>query len=255
MRRKAFTLVELLVVIGIIALLMGILLPVLATVREAGRNAVCLSNLRQVHSAMLFYAEENNGQIPIGYRRSKQFNSMIYSSTTDTFVLFGKLHEAGFTDNGGTFFCPSEQRPNFLWDVPENPWPPGETDKNTFSGYACRPLVELPDVFTSTTQVPRLSRLGNIAILADVMNSPDRLDTRHVDWVNVADAGGSVRRFERGRFPAEFPYLTLDERGDRVELGDFTGGGFEQLPPPVGFPPDPSWDDEQDAIWAAFDHG
>ena len=85
------------------------------------------------------------------------------------------------------------------------------------------------------------------------MNSPDRLETRHGDHVNVLYADGSASGFARGRFPAEFPYLAPDEFGRPAELGDFAGGGFEALPAPAGWPPDPSWNDEQDAIWAAFD--
>lgn len=260
---RAFTLVELLVVIGIIALLIAILLPSLSRAREAGRNAVCLSNLRQVHSALVLYAMDNDDHIPIGYRQAKQFNSMIYSGTAGHYVLFGKLHDQGLTFDGGVFFCPSEQRPNFQWDVDENPWPPGEganASRNTFSGYACRPLTELPDDFANPPadlarfSVPKLSQLGNRAILADVMNSPDRLDTRHVKYVNVLYADASASRFDREKFPQEFPYLGVDDLDQPVELGDFTGGGFEELPPPAGWPPDPAWDDEQDAIWASFDY-
>jgi prepilin-type N-terminal cleavage/methylation domain-containing protein len=51
--RRALTLTELLVVIGILALLAGLLLPVLFQAREKGRQAVCLSHLRQIVVAVL----------------------------------------------------------------------------------------------------------------------------------------------------------------------------------------------------------
>ena len=63
-RRKAFTLVELLVVIGIIALLISILLPALSKARQQGNWAVCLSNLKQIGNALTMYANENKGYLP-----------------------------------------------------------------------------------------------------------------------------------------------------------------------------------------------
>jgi prepilin-type N-terminal cleavage/methylation domain-containing protein/prepilin-type processing-associated H-X9-DG protein len=59
-----FTLVELLVVIGIIALLAGILLPTLSRAQESARRVKCSSNLRQFGVAMTGYATNNNGQYP-----------------------------------------------------------------------------------------------------------------------------------------------------------------------------------------------
>jgi len=61
---KAFTLVELLVVIGIIAVLISVLLPALAAARRAAMTTACLSNLRQIMTASRMYANENNDILP-----------------------------------------------------------------------------------------------------------------------------------------------------------------------------------------------
>lgn len=63
-RRRAFTLVELLVVLGIIAVLLALLMPVLARSRREARGVVCLSNLRQLGSLFHGYLSENKGKAP-----------------------------------------------------------------------------------------------------------------------------------------------------------------------------------------------
>src|SRR6476659_3338193 len=97
--RRAFTLIELLVVIGIIAVLMSIMLPSLARAWEAARRAVCLSNLRQVHAAYSFYALNNRDKVLLGYRIGrKQWDSMVWSNTSQKFCLFGILYLDGKMD-------------------------------------------------------------------------------------------------------------------------------------------------------------
>jgi prepilin-type N-terminal cleavage/methylation domain-containing protein/prepilin-type processing-associated H-X9-DG protein len=63
-KQRAFTIIELLVVISITALLMGILLPVLGTVRKQSRVIICQSNLKQWGFIFLMYANDNNANMP-----------------------------------------------------------------------------------------------------------------------------------------------------------------------------------------------
>lgn len=65
-RARAFTLVELLVVIGIIALLVGILLPVLGRARGAAADLKCQANLRSLFQLVAAYATDNKGSLPYG---------------------------------------------------------------------------------------------------------------------------------------------------------------------------------------------
>src|SRR5213078_1831657 len=65
-RTRAFTLTELLVVIGVIALLIGILLPTLSRAREASRKTQCLANLRTLGEALHMYANQFHESLPNG---------------------------------------------------------------------------------------------------------------------------------------------------------------------------------------------
>jgi prepilin-type N-terminal cleavage/methylation domain-containing protein/prepilin-type processing-associated H-X9-DG protein len=84
---RGFTLIELLVVIAIMAILAGILFPVLASARESARCTRCISNLRQLSMALQMYASDNDGAIPNwwqytgrGYQIWPQYLSTYYKS-------------------------------------------------------------------------------------------------------------------------------------------------------------------------------
>lgn len=240
--RAAFTLVELLVVIGVIAVLIAMLLPTLGRAREAANRTACLSNLRQVHQAFHLYSLANRDQVPIGYRTaSKQFNSMIYSTTAGgKWVLFGLLYESGSLRERRMLYCPSEGNAKFAFDTPDNPFPaPGLTPtKNIQSGYGARPQKEIPDDVANPPPalqpfaMPKLNRFRSRAILADLTAARTRVTTRHRTGINVLFGDGSARWVNLKHFdpaPAQWPEPT--------------------------FPPDPTHNATLDTIWVALDSG
>jgi len=103
-RMQAFTLVELLVVIAIIALLAGLLLPVLGRAKESARATVCLSNLHQIGIALQIYVPENNNKLPV----MRDVSTDPAVAATNTFPAIQKVLAAQL-GNTNVLRCPSDR--------------------------------------------------------------------------------------------------------------------------------------------------
>jgi type II secretory pathway pseudopilin PulG len=124
-RRIAFTLVELLVVVAIIALLVTLLLPTLSRAKDLARRALCLTNLRGLTAAASVYAEQFDGQYPpyrqwhpdperrdkyfLPYSTRNVFNGQIRDSKGDLVPLnMCMFWEMELLPGAEMYYCPAQ---------------------------------------------------------------------------------------------------------------------------------------------------
>ena len=199
-RRHGFTLVELLVVIGIIALLISILLPTLASARRAANSTKCLASLKEIGNAFSMYAMENKGYYPAA--RDNQFQ-FLANGTTKAERRWTDLLAKYFHKKGESFQTNAEltniRMNSVLWGCPEwtrtfdfNAKAGGGSADHVYNGYGMQYYPSFPEK-------PYLTPAGTPMPTA-YRNAPNRLGylkqnywaRRGAERLLIADAAQDV---------------------------------------------------------------
>jgi prepilin-type N-terminal cleavage/methylation domain-containing protein/prepilin-type processing-associated H-X9-DG protein len=229
-QRRGFTLVELLVVIGIIGALIAILLPVLSGVQARGRDIQCKSNLRQISQALFAYAAEHKGSMPYGFYFA---NSDQGSGTPDNPGTW-QPSAGGW---GGPFICWASQVGRYTGqrrdgDNKNVNFPPILRCPEAQQSYphplsyamnmivAVSPFDELRVSTLPNAQIrpPRITQmLRDTALVWDTPVQPDWGNS--VGFLIGADIDG--QRFWQGAFTPQYRYYS-----DRDPFAWFAGGTY-----------------------------
>ena len=249
-RSDGFTLVELLVVIGIIALLAAILVPALNRAREISRRAVCLSNIRQLTTAWLMYANEHHGRLcclsgdPNWLEGESHENPQAW---VDPRLIIPNGELWPYLRNFSVYLCPND--PNLFHASPNGPVSGGRYVSYNLNFLLCPPQQF---VFMGGPTIPpppfSAFTLGQIrypdhtyVFVEDVDPAGDPVPTGHLHLDRSGNAEGSTISFVDGHAI----FWTYAWRGKALDAGWAHAGGPDYLqfkawsggPVPVGATP------------------
>lgn len=207
MKRRGFTLIELLVVIAIIAILAAILFPVFARAREKARQTSCLSNVKQMMTAWLMYAQDYD-----------EMSNRYAGYTAPALVIpdggpdywFELLHP--YVKNSQIFSCPSYRNVRVYsggQSAPHPDFPDGVNyGYNTYGGQLALGDIQHP------------SRFG---VILDGLNNYWRIAnppaTNHYNWHSIRHNGGYNAGFSDGHakwLKMQFPSGRLAQPDDPI---------------------------------------
>jgi hypothetical protein len=199
LRRRGFSLLDVLVTMAVITVLISLLMPTLSGVRETAHQVVCRSNVRQVGLGIAMYAEANDDLIPKTVLVTPpqnlpwETNSLRYriSSNVTDWDGLGLLYSEDYLPAPRLFYCPSHRGRNPYVEYQDR-W--GRGDGEIVGNYQYRGSGPRRGAPISAPGVMKLSQIEpNAAIVADALRTQDEFN--HSVGANVLRAGLTVTWF------------------------------------------------------------
>jgi prepilin-type processing-associated H-X9-DG protein len=177
---SAFTVIELLVAAGVIALLAALLLPAVTRARSSARIAQCQSNLRQIGMAIYSYCQHYEGSIPTV---SDYPTNLLWSDASGTPDSLGVLVTRGYLSDVGVLFCPLDPDNTPQVDGARIGKPAGQAAGDGYGSYIYRQHC----IGTGTFHIESLGRNPEGEAMRALA-----LDSNCPPWPSIAHSGSSV---------------------------------------------------------------
>jgi prepilin-type N-terminal cleavage/methylation domain-containing protein len=242
---SGFTLPELLVVIGLIALIIALFIPMLAIVQARGRDIRCQSNMRQVVQALFNYAAENRNSLPYGFYYERS-DPITWEPSADDFGDEGRFicwasQVARYVSRGAPDVCDPKSLPDVL-RCPEAEQVyshPVSYAMNMVVGVSPFHELMMNDPPEAQLKPPTMSLLaGDTALLWDTAVQPGW--ENHTGFLIGLDIDG--QRFWRGAISPQFRYRGLSDPYAQLAGGvyasshdvilDVNGSRWKNIDPP-----------------------